>query len=127
MKKLLALILLVSSIGAYADLKLFDLLRDGEHSYFIHHRCRQFFLDEDNRKLLVNQALKETTSTLEELGFDKYYFHYTNNTYPKNLIERKGVAGFEDILKYQMTFKTKRIIYYYLFIISRGNFKISKV
>lgn len=103
MKKLLALIILVSSIGAYADLRLFDLLRDGAHSYFIHHRCRQFFLDEDNRKLLVNQALKETTSTLEELGFDKYYFHYTNNTYPKNLIERKGVAGFEDILKYQMT------------------------
>ncbi|MBC77942.1 MAG: hypothetical protein CME64_18195 [Halobacteriovoraceae bacterium] len=103
MKKLVALFLLISSFGAHADLKLFDLIRDGEHNYFIHHRCREFFLDEDNRKLLVNQALQEATSTLEELGFDKYYFHYTNNTYPKNLIERKGIAGFEDILKYQMT------------------------
>ncbi|MBC77949.1 MAG: hypothetical protein CME64_18230 [Halobacteriovoraceae bacterium] len=103
---------LLFAFSARADLNLFDLIRDGKHRYSINYYCKSFFSKEENRKKLHSQAFQDEIQSLEELGFDPYYFHYTRSQTKKKLktfsiihdasINKEN--GFRDILKHQMTY-----------------------
>ena len=109
-------VLAVLSFSAFANQSVYELIRVGEVSYYVGSSCKTFFTDPKKRKVLQSDKIRKAFKTPSSLGFNNFFYHYTNNTTPLDLLlhtetDRKKAeyqidkdGGYSTIFKYQMTY-----------------------
>ncbi len=103
--------------SAYADLKLFDLVKNSKTKYSINSTCKSFFNNNSNRTKLHSAKIVQKIQNLSDFKeIDNNFFHYTNSAIPRNLllpdIENRAEAqskilksgGYKSIFEFQMTY-----------------------
>lgn len=77
MKYFLIFISLIAS-KVHADLNLYDLLLAGKTEFTLMDQCKNGLKQEKVRDSFNSKVVRTNSLTLEQLGIDRYFFHYTN-------------------------------------------------
>lgn len=77
MKYLLIFISLIVT-KVHADLNLYDLFLEGKTEFTLMDQCKNGLKQEKVRDSFSSKVVRTNILTLEQLGIDRYFFHYTN-------------------------------------------------